>query len=362
MTHRSALFTLTFLLFCFGPGLFSFGSGLKLVKTIGDDRDDYIFFVISGAAINNQKEIYVSDHKGHFIAKYDWKGKFIKRIGQKGQGNGDFNGPGNLEIAGSRLYLNDSLNFRIAWTNLDLSRLEYRKLAELSINMKMLDTFKVLRHGQCIGSSYSPWDSKGRIVVLDWITNKWTAFFNHYPVEVDQGKIVKNINKKTKESMTYENSLSFLSFPVFGFDKKQGLLLITFESPDNPVRFYLYTKEGKEIKTVDYPVEKQYKFQDHYLYRKKGKPADSYFVVMDNILSYNGKFLAFVTKNHLGKKSGEIVDQFCLVFDKNGNIVDKFHVEPGLRVFCVSEEGYLLAKDYNAEEEKLFIYKVDLKK
>ena len=41
---------------------------LKLERTIGDERKDYTFFDISSAVVSEDKDIYVSDRKGHFIA------------------------------------------------------------------------------------------------------------------------------------------------------------------------------------------------------------------------------------------------------------------------------------------------------
>ncbi len=352
---------LIFMFWGSGAGLFSAGSGLKLVKAIGDDRDDYTFFQLTSAVMSNQKEIFVSDGKGHFISKYDWQGKFIKRIGQRGQGNGDFINPGSLNISDSRLYIIDKENYRIAWTNLDLSRLDYYRLATPAINMKTLSNFVVLRHGFCIGSSFESWNDKGRIILLDWISNKCTAFFNHYPI--DPGKRIKDIYKTTRESFLYEGSLSFMSLPVFGFDRKQGLLLISFQYPDNPVKLFLYTKEGKEIKMIEYSIEKQYKFPRHYLDRSLSKPKEFYDAVVDSIYSFNGKFLVFFEKNrHQRGKPGERVEQFCLVMDKNGKILEKFPVENGCKPFFISEDGYVLAKNFEAEEEQLLIYKLNLVK
>ncbi len=69
---------------------FGFERHFRLVKTIGDDRDNYMFQRLSGAALTEEREIVVCDQLGNFVAKYDWQGNFIHSIGQKGKGPGDF--------------------------------------------------------------------------------------------------------------------------------------------------------------------------------------------------------------------------------------------------------------------------------
>ena len=66
---------------------------LKLVRTIGDEREDYTFFSISSVVASEDKDIYVIDSQGNFLAKYTWDGLFKKRIGRKGRGPGDFDLP-----------------------------------------------------------------------------------------------------------------------------------------------------------------------------------------------------------------------------------------------------------------------------
>lgn len=57
--------------------------------------------------------IYVSDRQSHSIKVFDDKGKFLREIGRRGEGLGEFNAPTYMTFAHDRLYVTDTLNSRI---------------------------------------------------------------------------------------------------------------------------------------------------------------------------------------------------------------------------------------------------------
>jgi hypothetical protein len=64
-------------------------ASLKFVKSFDTGTDDFLFMAIKGAAISKNRDIYVVDYRGCYIARFDWNGGLIKKLGQRGQGNGD---------------------------------------------------------------------------------------------------------------------------------------------------------------------------------------------------------------------------------------------------------------------------------
>ena len=78
-------------------------ASLKFVKSFGSGSDDFLFRTIMGAAFGPNKDIYVTDVRGHFLARYDWNGTLIKKIGQRGQGPTDFNAPKQICIFNNKL-------------------------------------------------------------------------------------------------------------------------------------------------------------------------------------------------------------------------------------------------------------------
>jgi len=63
--------------------------------------------------------VYVCDYKASLILKFDSGGKFLKTIGRKGQGPGDFNMPFHIAVTKDRLYVWEMGNRRISALALD---------------------------------------------------------------------------------------------------------------------------------------------------------------------------------------------------------------------------------------------------
>ncbi|MES9833372.1 MAG: 6-bladed beta-propeller [Candidatus Thiodiazotropha sp. DIVDIV] len=65
-------------------------------------------------AINpDLRHLYIADTLAHQIQVYDYDGNFIFKIGQRGEGNREFNYPSHLAFSNDRLIVNDTMNFRI---------------------------------------------------------------------------------------------------------------------------------------------------------------------------------------------------------------------------------------------------------
>lgn len=88
-----------------GAPLGSFGHD-ELVRPTGLARDD-------------AGRVYVADSGAHRVVVFAPDGRRLARIGQRGAGNGEFNGPTHLAIAGGRLYVADTLNARVQSLSLD---------------------------------------------------------------------------------------------------------------------------------------------------------------------------------------------------------------------------------------------------
>ena len=74
----------------FGNVKFDLEQDLQIGK---EDDDHYIFGVISSIQADDDGNIYVCDIKLSRVQKYDKNGKFIKTVGKKGQGPGEYENP-----------------------------------------------------------------------------------------------------------------------------------------------------------------------------------------------------------------------------------------------------------------------------
>ncbi len=80
------------------------------ISTFGED----ILRRPTGLARDAQRGvIYVADTYAHDIKVFGEDGKLLKTLGQRGEGDGEFNFPTHLAFANDRLYVTDTLNSRI---------------------------------------------------------------------------------------------------------------------------------------------------------------------------------------------------------------------------------------------------------
>ena len=69
--------------------------------------------------VDHQGNIYVLDAQACDIKKFDRKGKFLKALGRKGQGPGEFEAPSRLAVSGEKLIVYDSGNARLSCLGTD---------------------------------------------------------------------------------------------------------------------------------------------------------------------------------------------------------------------------------------------------
>jgi hypothetical protein len=90
----------------------------KLVPELVIDGEslpkDVLFVRLADISSDSDGNIYVLDVSDCNIKKFDPSGKFIKVIGRKGQGPGDFGVPNKLAVAGDRLAVAEASNWRLS--------------------------------------------------------------------------------------------------------------------------------------------------------------------------------------------------------------------------------------------------------
>src|SRR5688500_5537398 len=81
-----------------------------LVRTliIGDERPDYAFSYIWDMAVDHQSRVFVLDRGSGNVRLFDANGRFLRALGGKGSGPGEFQLATQLGFAGDSLWLVDS--------------------------------------------------------------------------------------------------------------------------------------------------------------------------------------------------------------------------------------------------------------
>lgn len=84
----------------YGEDVFEIEEELSIGKAAS--REEYMFQQIRYIAVDEEENIYILDRKAGDLKVFDKKGSFVRTIGQKGQGPGEFNLPGQVFIISKR--------------------------------------------------------------------------------------------------------------------------------------------------------------------------------------------------------------------------------------------------------------------
>jgi len=155
--------------------------------------------------------------------------------------------------------------------------------------------------------------------------------------------------------------------PLIAGDNKGERLLVSFKKPDNPVRFYVYTTEGKLLRTFSHKIEdSRYKFNDFFIkaspsefMNPKKYPAETFSPYIYSMFIHKERFIVFLWLQDYIKEERVKNRTFCLIFDSEGKKLSEFQVEDDMRFFCISREGLLLASKSDEEITKLYVYKLN---
>ena len=71
------------------------------------------------SAMDRQNSIFISEHHHHKVLEFNLDGKFVREIGRMGSGPGEFIYPGELDVEGDQLYLQDFGNLRLTVFDLE---------------------------------------------------------------------------------------------------------------------------------------------------------------------------------------------------------------------------------------------------
>jgi hypothetical protein len=84
-----------------------------------EGQEEYMFGYIPGLAVDDNGDIYVADVQAMQIRVFDQDGKFLRTIGRKGQGPGEFTGIQSIQITPNKeLMLYDNVQHRLVYFSL----------------------------------------------------------------------------------------------------------------------------------------------------------------------------------------------------------------------------------------------------
>ncbi|MDX9812990.1 MAG: 6-bladed beta-propeller, partial [Bacteroidales bacterium] len=269
--------------------LFSLESGqtysIDPIRTIGDDiSDDYFFVKITTGIISSNRDIFVGDTGGKFIAKYSWDGKFIKRIGQAGQGPGDFLSVTRFGIVGSKLITYDIRNYRICILSQDLDVLDYIKIVTPVITGSLIPIQE--NKYICSFSNLRASKGAGRIGFIDAEGNLGNSFFP---------KNQFGDSSTTKDELQWALNI-MISRLLIGYDHDSDTVLAGFEYPAIPAEFFRFNSKGKNLGSFKLEMGNDLIFPEyrrHFPIKAPSTPIK--YLIVRSILNHKNNFLVLTS-------------------------------------------------------------------
>jgi hypothetical protein len=322
---------------------------LKFVKSFDTGTDDFLFMAIKGAAISKNRDIYVVDYRGCYIARYDWNGGFIKKLGQRGQGNGDLGGPIDIRIYDNKIFFNDLPNKRIVETDYKLKKLIYHKIYT---GQGFIGDWHMFGPSKCAGYSLSytvDFEKEYKVMkTLDLETQQPIMFFDKTPIEgLSPKQILKN------------RMWGVYNRPVFTVDTENKQFIISFMYPNNPVKNYIYSFDGECMDQFSYTFDKRYVRPEHMETGDK-RPKEYTANIIYAIMVHKGHFISFIGKvDYKGRDINS--KRYCLIVDNNTKMLKhKIPLPDTFRFFSITEDGYLVGTNPYDDEIKIYIYQLTL--
>lgn len=330
-------------------------SAFQFIRAVGDERENYFFTKNGGIAISDKKEIFIVDKKKFSIVKYNGDGAFITRTGKQGRGPGDFLRPSGIQYFGKKLYINDWMNRRLALTGLKMTHFDYIKILDLTDLDGRIYTMRsapiVLDENRFLGINQEYSTEKGRLFTFDKNQKVNTYFFCDLPTDLNDEKWrIKADNDK-------RFLFNFFTYPVVGVNHEKKTMLITFETPDIEMRFYLYRFSGELIRQFTYRQNEKFRFPMQQLDSMKNQPPHSTMVL--DVLSCHDYYLVFMaqTVNRLRPDKKNIFTY--LFINEQGEIIHR--QEERVRYRTATPDGYLAGIKWDKENDllKIIISKLD---
>jgi len=308
--------------------IFSLEEELSIGEIEG--REEYMFSAIWSIAVDEAGRIFVLDREDPHLRVFDRNGAFLRTIGRKGQGPGEFTMPLSVSITRQNELVVDDMRSRLAFFSLEG---EFkRNLQVATINLLRIDI-----------------DSEGNLIGINIIREEENPRYEL---------------KKFDSDLNYLHSLDGSPLPdLNAFNPFMGIVLSQIDNSDQVICGYpenyeikIFDKEGnlkrKIIKDYD-PVEitdEEIKEATKNIPPELKVSIPKYHTAYDRFIADDEGRIFVMTHEKVEQGEGFYYD----VFDPEGKFIAKIPLKTRPRLFKnkklytveQDEEGYLFVKRY----------------
>lgn len=308
---------------------------------VGDSEEEEEIVAQPGfMAVDDKGTMYVVDMKASNIKVFDNTGRFVRTIGKKGAGPGEFNIPfGIIVTPAKELLVEDMMNRRLSYFSLD------GKFIRNEVLENSLSTIGVVM------------DSKGNFMARELVMEQNQLFFELRKYDKDLNPMFV-LDKAEFQNPRQGNFNPFGVLAVYIFDQDDEI----YYGDGKVYEIKTYTPKGKLIRRIlkKYdPIKITKEDEDRILNEipdmgigfKQGTKFPEYFPAYEYfVLDEGGRLIVRTYKK--GEKEGEYVLD---IFDKEGRYIAQIPTKVNSRIWKNNkaysiedtEEGYKVIKRYS---------------
>lgn len=218
-------------------------------KTLFDDLDSMFFTEIAQVGVDRLDRAYLSNDEAIHI--YNNNGNYIRSVGRKGRGPGEFQVIHNFKVKDGKLYVYDANMSRISIFNLNTFELDNELSLSSKDGMIGLGEFGVRNDGSLILGMVESRKKQNSII---------TEKYMHYYSMDSSGKLSRNEIVTTKLSDYFElENRNGTSYPPIPFDRTTKFSLSISDKMylawTDEIAIKVFDLSGNYIKGIYYPFE-----------------------------------------------------------------------------------------------------------
>ncbi len=328
---------------------------LKQITAVGNsDEDEYLFFRIVDACFSDdEKHFYVIDSQRYLLRRYSIDGRFVGSYGRKGQGPHDFMGPVAVKFHDGEVYVHDIRNRKLAVFDAELRpvrsvRLPGPEEGAFQADFILTESNSFVFNGFQVQSTLSKGTGMGGRL-LQFKNGKLRVYFDQV-----------RFKKEDLNEMDSVLANTFLGRLSFGFNRERREILVSFLYASNPPVFYLLdAATGREKSSFSLDVDRNYVFPA--ALRRGGvmdKPGDRYMIV-SNIFPFKDNYLVFYLFVNVLSGGAKQAEYRMQVVDRQGKAGQDILLEGQYSFYALSENGLLLAKNHDDEEDRIYVFRLE---
>ena len=211
-----------------------------------NDEGEILLFLPNRCAVNEEGNIYIGDYQDSSIKVFDPQGKYLKTIGRKGNGPGEFQSIGELSFLPDGRYLVlDWEQNRISFFSADDQFLTSHKFQNFSFDLFLTSSSSYVREE----ALYEPGTKK------DEMTRR--LFVRAYDLSGNELISYGEFTARQSGLINYSDgrfsySLPYFVYSILAGDKKNERL---YHCLNDKYVIDVYDKNGKIIRIIDRPYE-----------------------------------------------------------------------------------------------------------